>query len=101
MSPPSPPVLPRPSRTSGQRPERMIVMSKKPKNSTHPSAAVAKSTPPTLAMVLTALERNEGISPTRRRDLISAVKRLAELLGQEVTAVVLDMRAISAGLEKV
>jgi hypothetical protein len=55
----------------------------------------------TLATVLTALAQNEDLSPTRRRDLISAVKRVADLLSQEPAAIPVDMPAISAGLAAV
>jgi integrase len=55
----------------------------------------------TLAGVLAALERHDKLAATRRRDLMSAVKRVAGLLGQEPAAVPLDMAAISAGLAAV
>ena len=55
----------------------------------------------TLAEVLAALDRPGGLSGTRLRDLKSAVKRVAALLGNEPAAIALDMGAISAGLAAV
>ena len=56
----------------------------------------------TLAAVLAALvERNRKLTPTRRRDLVSAVKRVADLLGDEPAAIPLDMATISARLAAV
>jgi integrase len=52
--------------------------------------------PATLGTVLAALERPNAVSATRFRDLRSAVRRVAELLGNEPRAVALDMEAISA-----
>ena len=57
--------------------------------------------PVTLAGVLAALERHGKLSATRRRDLVSAVKRVAILLGNEPAAIALDMAAISARLAAV
>ena len=59
------------------------------------------ATPVTLAGVLAALERHGKLSATRRRDLVSAVKRVAILLGNEPAAIALDMAAISARLAAV
>ena len=55
-------------------------------------------TPPTLATVLAALETNGELSDTRRRDLRSAVKRVAELLGNVPAAIPLVMEEVQAGL---
>jgi integrase len=55
----------------------------------------------TLASVLAVLERTSGLSGTRLRDLKSAVKRVAFLLGNEPAAIVLDLGAISVGLAAV
>src|SRR5262249_18161656 len=52
----------------------------------------------TLAEVLAALDRPGGLSGTRLRDLKSAVKRVAILLGNEPAAIPLDMAAISTRL---
>jgi integrase len=54
-----------------------------------------------LAEVLAALHQASGLSPTRLRDLKSAAKRVAILLGNEAAAITLDMAAISAGLASV
>ena len=59
------------------------------------------ATPVTLAGVLAALERDGKLTATRRRDLVSAVKRVAILLGDEPAAIALDMAAISARLAAV
>ena len=59
------------------------------------------ATPVTLAGVLAALERHGKLSATRKRDLVSAVKRIAKLLGDEPAAIGLDMPAISARLAAV
>ena len=59
------------------------------------------ATPVTLAGVLAALERDGKLSATRKRDLVSAVKRIAILLGDEPAAIALDMPAISARLAAV
>jgi integrase len=57
--------------------------------------------PVTLAGVMAALEREGKLTATRKRDLISAVKRVANLLGDEPAAIALDMPAISAQLAAV
>jgi integrase len=73
-------------------------MTNRPKrNSPAPSPAA----PVTLAGVLAALEHDSKLTGTRRRDLISAVKRVAILLGDEPGAIALDMQAISARLAAV
>jgi integrase len=51
----------------------------------------------TLATVLAALDR-AGLSTTRQRDLRSAVKRVADLLGNVPAAIALDMDAIRVRL---
>jgi integrase len=57
--------------------------------------------PLTLAELLAALERDGKLSATRCRDLVSAVKRVAILLGDEPAAIPLDMGVISARLAAV
>ena len=59
------------------------------------------ATPVTLAGLLAALERHGKLSATRKRDLVSAVKRVANLLGDEPAAIALDIGAISARLAAV
>ena len=55
----------------------------------------------TLQHVLNAVEGREGLSAIRRRDLRSAVTRLASLLGNEPARIPLDLPAISAKLATV
>ena len=72
------------------------------KGKTRPSTGgAAKPTTLTLADVLISLAEENSLSDTRLRDLQSAVKRVAELLGQEPSAVPLDLPAISAKLASV
>jgi integrase len=52
----------------------------------------------TLAEVRVALERNTGLSPTRLRDLRSAVMRVAGLLGNVPAGIALDLPALAARL---
>jgi integrase len=54
----------------------------------------------TLSTVLTRLGTQEGLSETRRRDLRSAVKRIAALLGDAPERIPLELGAISAKLAK-
>jgi hypothetical protein len=69
------------------------------KRKTKPSIGGAAKTPTlTLANVLISVGRESSLSATRLRDLQSAVKRIAALLGQEPAAVPLDLRAISTKL---
>jgi integrase len=63
--------------------------------------AARRPSPITLAGVLAALERDGKLTATRRRDLVSAVKRVAFLLGNEPAAIPLDMAAISTRLAAV
>jgi integrase len=70
----------------------MIVMTKKPKRSPQSAAPAA---PITLATVLVALEQPNGLASSRHRDLRSAVRRAAVLLGNEPGAIALEMGAIS------
>ena len=72
------------------------------KGKTKPSTGgAAKPTTLTLADVLISLGEETSLSATRLRDLQSAVKRVAELLGQEPRAVPLDLPAISTKLASV
>src|SRR5215471_14235505 len=54
--------------------------------------------PMTLATMLIALERPHTLSATRLRDLRSAVKPVADLLGDEPAGIAFDMEAISTRL---
>jgi integrase len=51
--------------------------------------------------VLAAVERKAKLTATRRRDLVSGVRRVASLLRDEPAAILLDMAAISARLAAV
>jgi len=55
---------------------------------------------PTLGDVLTSLETREDLSEMRRRDLRSAIKRVAALLGDAPERIPLELPAISAKLVK-
>lgn len=55
---------------------------------------------PTLHAVIEALQHCRGLSPTRRRDLRSAVVRVGDLLGEAPRDAVLDVPVISAKLAK-
>jgi integrase len=55
---------------------------------------------PTLGDVLTSLETREDLSEMRRRDLRSAIKRVAALLGDAPKRIPLELPAISAKLAK-
>ena len=55
---------------------------------------------PTLGDVLTSLETREDLSEMRRRDLRSAIKRVAALLGDAPERIPLALPAISAKLAK-
>ena len=48
--------------------------------------------------VLVALERHNGFSDTRLRDLRSSIKRVASLMGDDPARIALDLPAISAKL---
>jgi hypothetical protein len=66
--------------------------------STKPSVS---PTTPSLATVLDSFNRPSPLSATRLRDLRSAVKRVAELLGNVPAAIPLNMEEIQAGLSTV
>ena len=69
------------------------------KKSRPPYAPVQRAGEPlTLAHVVLGLGRPGELSATRLRDLRSAVRRVAALLGNEPAAIAVDMRAIAAGL---
>ena len=57
--------------------------------------------PITLATVLAALDHAGKLSATRKRDLRSAVTRVANLLGDEPAGIVLDIPAISSRLNTI
>ena len=70
-------------------------MTRKSKDHISPAAVVPLTN---LAAIMAALESNPTLSATRRRDLLSAVRRVADLLGNDPVAVELDLSVISAGL---
>jgi integrase len=65
------------------------------------TAKGAPGQPLTLASVMAALDNSRNLGPTRLRDLRSAVKRVATMLGNEPAAIPFDMAAISARLAAV
>jgi integrase len=73
-------------------------MAKKNRRSAPVHAALG---PATLADVAIALEGARGLSRTRARDLISAVKRVSAMLENEPSAIVVDVGAIGARLATV
>jgi integrase len=56
---------------------------------------------PTLTDVDAALQQHSGLTPVRRRDLRSAVSRVAKLLGDDPARITLDLRAIGNKLAAV
>src|SRR5262249_11305248 len=77
-----------------------VMTNKNPKRKIARNAA-PPAEPVTLAAMLADLDRASGLSDTRLRDLTSATKRVAALLGNVPAAIALDMGAISAGLAAV
>jgi integrase len=75
-------------------------VSKRSKSRTQ-SREPAAPPPATLASVLKALDGTSGLSETRLRDLQSAVRRVAELLGNVPAAIPLAMEKIQAGLSTI
>ena len=75
-------------------------MSKRSKSRTQPGEP-AVPPPATLATVLKALDGSSGLTETRLRDLRSAVRRVAELLGNVPAAIPLAMEKIQAGLSTI
>jgi integrase len=75
-------------------------MAKKLKSGSSPKKGTA-TVPATLAEVLAVLEQDCGLPPTRLRDLRSAVKRVAALVGQEPAVIRFDLAGISAQLARV
>ena len=73
--------------------------SKRSTKPTHGGTSVI--TPVTLQNVLNALEGREALSLTRRRDLRSAVRRTAFLLGEDAVRIALDLPALSVKLAAV
>ena len=86
----SPRVLPRPLLTTRKAPERTT---SKENAMTNPN-----NTGPSLADVDRAIANNGSLSPTRRRDLRSAISRVAALLGEDPARLPLDLAAIAGRL---
>jgi integrase len=84
-----------PPETTWGRPE---VSRKDDAMTNRPKRPEAGAEPMTLATVLAALERPGILSATRLRDLRSAVRRVADLLGNEPAAIAVDMDAIRGRL---
>ena len=72
----------------------------KPKRKT-PNEGAETAIPFTLRDLLTAVEKRGALSVTRRRDLRSAVTRVASLLDDDPAGIPLDLPAISARLATV
>jgi hypothetical protein len=70
-------------------------------NSSNQPVTTAALPPANLGTLLAALEDHSSLSESRRRDLRSAVKRVAHLLGNAPAAIPLAMDAIRAGLNDV
>jgi hypothetical protein len=70
-------------------------------NTRTPHGGDSATTAITLQDVLTAVEGREALSATRRRDLRSAVTRVAFLLGEDPGRIPLDMPALSVKLAAV
>jgi integrase len=66
----------------------------------HPMSRGSTAITPTLGAVLTSLQTREDLSKMRRRDLRSAVKRVAALLGDPPERIPLELPALSAKLAK-
>ncbi len=94
---PSQPLSSRDPKCPASRYPKDKLMTKKPHRKT-PLRRTTTAELATLASVTAALERAGKLSPTRLRDLRSAVKRVAILLKQKPGAISLDMEAISSGL---
>ena len=73
-------------------------MRKRSKSQPH---ELSGSRPPSLATVLAALDTAAGLSESRRRDLRSGVRRVAELIGNVPAAIPLSMQEIQTALSEV
>ena len=72
------------------------------KSSKNPAAFGGPTTTTiTLRDVLNVVERQEALSANRRRDLLSAVRRVASLLGDDPGRIPLDLPALSIKLAHV
>src|SRR6185312_12722030 len=94
------PCPPETSRVHPENPEREMTMTSKTKIKTQ-SEALPAALRKTLAHVLAAMDRSTTLSPTRLRDLRSAVMRVASLLGNIPGRIALDLPAIATSLAAV
>src|ERR1700674_1189723 len=91
-------VTSRPPEAARVKPENPEGVNMTAKTNRHVALASDPARRRTLAEVRTALERNTGLSPTRLRDLRSAVMRVASLLGNVPARIAFDLPTIAAGL---
>ena len=88
------PVTPGPPETAADHPKG----SRKGKKENNMSNPPKNPAGPTLADVDREVAKNESLSATRRRDLRSAVSRVAALLGEEPAHLPLELETIAARL---
>ena len=75
-------------------------MTKRPRRRTSAGESILCA-PATLASVLVAVNRSHALSAARRRDLRSAVKRVADLLDNEPGAIALNLAGIGERLARI
>ena len=92
------PCSPETSRVHQKNPEREMTMTSKTKTQSEALPAYDPALRKTLAHVLAAVDRSTALSPTRLRDLRSAVMRVANLLGNVPGRIALDLPAIATSL---
>ena len=95
------PCPPETARVHPENPEREMPMTSKTKTQSEPLPAYDPALRKTLAHVLAAVDRSTALSPTRLRDLRSAVMRVAHLLGNVPSRIALDLPAIATSLAAV
>jgi integrase len=99
MSRPVTPCLPETAQVHPEKPERQVSVTIKTQSQPPPAYDLAPRK--TLAHVLAAVERSTALSPTRLRDLRSAVVRVANLLGNVPGRIALDLPTIATCLAAV
>jgi integrase len=90
---------PETARVPPEKPERQMTMTRKTQNQARPAYDLAARK--SLAQVLAAVDRSTALSPTRLRDLRSAVMRVANLLGNDPGRIALDLPTIATCLAAV
>ena len=95
------PCPPETARVHPENPEREMTMTSKTKTQSEALPAYDPALRKTLAHVLAAVDRSTALSPTRLRDLRSAVMRVANLLGNVPGRIALDLPAIATSLAAV